>query len=70
MTNKLTKAQEEVMRWLSGGWSTQVAYGNVVEINGQQKYRLATLNALEKLGLIKKDTDNTWVAVKSVREAG
>lgn len=52
MSSKLSSVQEEVMRWLRGGWTARVVYGAAVHINGERVCNLDTMEALIKRGLV------------------
>lgn len=59
---KLSKVQANVMRWMSQGWDAHVPHGSVVEINGKHICNTATLNALEKAGLVAKEQSGLWTS--------
>lgn len=68
-TLKLTPTQERVMKWLSQGWDARVSHGSVVEVNGKRLCTLTTVNALERLGVVKQDpTTRCWEATKLGRQ--
>jgi hypothetical protein len=52
--NKLSPAQERVMKWLLGGWEAVQSNGAAVEINGKRVCNAATMTALERQGLVEK----------------
>lgn len=49
---KLSKRQEEVMKWLRGGWTTEPGAGMAIHINGKRVCNVDTMHALERHGLV------------------
>jgi hypothetical protein len=68
MTHKLTKPQRAVMVWLSRGWKAYVAYGNRVEVNGTPVCTTATMEVLEKTGLIEREGVAAWQATAAGKD--
>lgn len=59
---KLTKKQAEVMKWVDGGHQiirTSLCLGSF-EVNGKTICKMDTIQALERLGLIKQIGERTW----------
>jgi hypothetical protein len=46
--NKLSPAQERVMKWLLGGWEAVQSNGASVEINGKRVCNAATMISLQR----------------------
>lgn len=57
---KLSKKQEEVMKWINGGWELRQSHGMAFEVNGKHVCNLDTVTVLERLGLIRKTSQWTW----------
>jgi len=64
---KLSKTQETVMLWMVQSWPAHSSNGDV-RINGKRMCRVATMKALERLGLVAQDTIYTWVATEKGKE--
>ncbi|HVT35864.1 MAG TPA: hypothetical protein VHE37_09780 [Nevskiaceae bacterium] len=67
MAGKLSKSQQLVMNWLSKGWKAYAVPGGRVEVNGMKVGTLATMESLEKLGLIARLGVSAWEATDAGR---
>lgn len=68
MAKKLTKQQSIVMNWLSKGWKAYVARGTRVEVNGNPVGTTATMESLEKLGLVTRLGVAAWEATEAGKQ--
>ena len=64
---RLTKPQKYVMRWMSQKWHAYQNQGTAIEINGTKVCTRATIDALERLGLIECSGHWSWKASISGR---
>lgn len=64
---KLTATQSRVMRWMSHSWRANLQHGAAVYINGKRVCNIDTMTALERLGLVVKDSRWTWQATTAGR---
>jgi hypothetical protein len=48
----MSPVQAAVMKWIDGGWTAYCDRGAVVTINGQRACTVATMEALERKGLV------------------
>lgn len=62
MAKKLSKSQTIAMNWLSKGWKAYTTGGARVEVNGNPVGTVATLESLEKLGLVERLGVAAWEA--------
>lgn len=66
---KLTSTQKTVMQWLSQGWGARVSHGCVVEVNGERICTVTTMTALERHGLVERESRAPyWVATTEGRK--
>jgi hypothetical protein len=66
---KLTDAQQRVMLWLSQGWGARVSHGSAVEVNGKRICNVDTMSALERLGLVERESRPPyWMATAEGRK--
>ena len=65
MAAKLSKSQSSVMKQLALGWKAYVAYANRVEINGRPVCTTATMESLERAGLVEKIGHAAWAATEA-----
>lgn len=68
MSKKLSKPQRAAMIWLSRGWKAYVAYGTRVEVNGKPVCTTATMESLEKAGLVEREGIAAWQATAAGKE--
>jgi hypothetical protein len=62
--DRLSPAQERVMKWLRNGWSALQLNGCVIEINGKRVCNLDTMTVLERKGLVERDGAYYWRATE------
>ena len=62
---RLTPAQTRVMKWLSGGWTTEPGSGMSIHINGKRVCNVDTLYALKKHGLVEQHSRWSWRATEA-----
>jgi len=65
MSEKLTRTQQRVMEWLRGGHHAHRRYGSVVYVNGGKLCTAATMLALEYKGLVKRLSNDEWIATEA-----
>lgn len=58
----LTAAQLRLMRWLSQGWSAELANGEAVNVNGSRVCNLDTIASLERRSLVEPAGRHCWRA--------
>lgn len=65
----LTRTQQQVMLWISQGWSARVSSGSAVEINGKRVCTVSTMEVLERKGLVERESRAPyWVATTEGRK--
>lgn len=68
VTEKLSEAQKNVMKWLGKRWSAHIKHGDVWGINGDAvTCTTSTLTALEKKGLVERESPHSWKATDKGR---
>ena len=65
MPSKLSKSQTLAMNWLSKGWKAYAIPGGRVEVNGMKVGTVATMESLEKLGLVERLGVSAWNATEA-----
>ena len=60
---KLTDAQKRVMKWLGHGWESEPGAGMAIHVNGKRICNVATLFALQKMGLVEQITRDSLLRV-------
>lgn len=68
MAKKLSSTQTAVMTWMSRGWKAYSAGGTRVEINGKPVGTVATMVALEGMGLVTRLGVAAWEVTDAGRE--
>lgn len=61
---RLSSAQARVMAMLGRGWTARVAHGSAVHINGERACNVDTMTALERMGLVERDSQWAWKATR------
>lgn len=64
---KLTSAQRNVMEYLRHGHVARRTYLSVIEINGRKVCTEATMQALERQGLVQRSgaDEDEWIATEA-----
>jgi hypothetical protein len=70
VSKKLSKSQTVAMNWLSKGWKAYTTGGSRVEVNGNPVGTVATLESLEKLGLVERLGVAAWEASEAGKAWG
>ena len=68
VAKRLTKSQSAVMTWLAQGWKAYTAGATRVEVNGNPVCTTATMDSLEKLGLVQRLGVAAWEATEAGRQ--
>ena len=69
-SRKLSSTQAAVMTWMSRGWKAYSTSGTRVEINGKPVGTLATMAALEAMGLVTRLGVSAWEVTDAGRAFG
>lgn len=64
---KLSAAQQRVMKWLGYGWEAQPGAGASIMVNGQRICNVDTMTALKRVGLVEQDAQRCWKATDEGR---
>lgn len=64
---KLSAAQQRVMKWLGYGWQAQPGAGASIMVNGQRVCNVDTMTALKRAGLVEQDDQRCWKATDEGR---
>jgi hypothetical protein len=59
---KLSPAQDRVMRLMSKKWIAHQAHGSTVQINGIRVCNIDTMGALKRKGLVESESLRSWKA--------